>query len=471
MKVALIRPRVKGGDPEFYEPLAMFSLSAALKNAGHEPRVFDRRLFDLLGRDFFAELSSFGADSLAFGLMTSDDAPDALRILQTARDQSPHIPVIIGGLFPTTDPERARALFPSGTVVVRGEGERAIVALAEGGDIGALRAQSPGEWPVPDHQDLREYLGFGCPIGMRSARGCDGVCAFCATPNLPEPYCRWESRPIHAVADEMAVLAARAEAIAFPPVFNFVEDDFGPLERVEMLGYELLRRGVRAAFSLQLRGTSLCGASSLPERAAALKRAGLCRVFLGIESVDAESLRAWRKPMDPDAVFSAVETLRSAGIAVHTGYILWHPRSSVEGAKREMRRLHAHGCFSPKAALSRLVAFPGCDIHREKPREGVYWPDLSPECEAYFALLSDVLAPLFAEWVKGATALPRLCCLRHFDPADERSARVDELLAGINDFSLGIALNPENRSSAEVEAYALRVGRELDAFCGSGLRS
>ncbi len=46
----------------------------------------------------------------------------------------------------------------------------------------------------------------------------------------------------------MKTLAARYDA-----VFNFADDDFGPLERIEALVSELGRRSLKAAFSLELR--------------------------------------------------------------------------------------------------------------------------------------------------------------------------------------------------------------------------
>jgi hypothetical protein len=55
-------------------------------------------------------------------------------------------------------------------------------------------------------------------------------------------------RSIPLVAEEMKTLAARYDA-----VFNFADDDFGPLERIEALVSELGRRSLKAAFSLELR--------------------------------------------------------------------------------------------------------------------------------------------------------------------------------------------------------------------------
>jgi radical SAM superfamily enzyme YgiQ (UPF0313 family) len=124
---------------------------------------------------------------------------------------------------------------------------------------------SPDGWAEPSRDELSSYLRCGGVINMRSARGCPGQCSFCATPQLPTA--RYAARSIRLVADEMEALASRYE-----PIFNFVDDDFGSLERIEELIKELERRALKTAFSLELRAGELTRATDA--RGAVCARAG-----------------------------------------------------------------------------------------------------------------------------------------------------------------------------------------------------
>ena len=164
------------------------------------------------------------------------------------------------------------------------------------------------------------------------------------------------------VVDEMEAEAARLTRAGLPAVFNFVDDDFGPLERVEELAYELRRRQLRVAFALEMRLASLIGQPDLATRLARLHEAGLTRIFVGVESLNPDTLRRWHKAYDVTRLPEVLAACAEAGITLQAGYILWHADQTVTGACAEVEALARMGLYSHRAALSRLIVFPGCAL-------------------------------------------------------------------------------------------------------------
>ena len=467
-RVALIRPEYEGPPQEPCEPLGCALLVAALTRAGFAARVFDRQL--LSDEEFWGGVAAFAPSMAAFSLMSHENVRDSLRVLWRLRRQNPDLHVAAGGLYVTTCLPAARAQFPSGAHLLTGEGEVPLVRLCQalsGAEMEPDRVLEPDEWPFADRTDLGRYVARGAAVSVRSSRGCAGHCSFCATPNLPAPYSRWAARSIANLCDELG----RIKAV---PVFSFVDDDFGPLSRVEALAEELERRSMRIAFSLQLRASSLYARDDLADALPALRRAGLCRVFVGLESLSPGTLARFDKPLDPERALNALKTCDRADIETHVGYILWHPWSTMESVLSEAEALHKAGFFTIKTALSRLVLFPKSRLHAEaigpNERQVRYAP---VNDEGYFERLAAAAQPLFDAWVTGATALPRLKCLAHLngEARDVAAAgRVRAILDELSETAFQLLHDPAAVREDWVKGQANQAGEELYALGCAGQR-
>jgi len=509
---ALVRPLHAGDEAEFQEPLGIECLAGYLAEHGHSAYVFDRRLYEAEGdaSRFWAEFNATAERVGGFGVvgvsvMTADDVPDALRIIERVRSHWPQTVFVAGGLYITNAPEQARARFPVAVRLVHGEGEvpllsfaeevaaaaeaaaaaaEAAAAAAEAAAAAAVaehRVLTPDEWACPVRPGLRRYARQHCSINLRSARGCSGACTFCATPNLPKPYRRWAARDMRMVVGEIAELAARAEREGILPIFNFVEDDFGPLARVEELDAGLRSRGLHIAYSLQLRGQSLVREPRLHERLykrlVPLRAGGFSRLFIGLESVDAATLSAWRKPLDVDAMFEVIDTFKRAGIQTHIGYILWHRQSTLQGVRAEAAELYGRGLFTTKCAISRMIHFPGsADNRREEaacrdaPHPGpaqVHWERLSPECEREFARIESYLFPLYRLWAQGATLLPYAAARVHLEGSacdvGNDVERIERILSACD--VVAYRALADGVFGTDTTALARELRGELDALC------
>ena len=451
MTVALIRPLHGGEELEFQEPLGIECLAGALIAAGREVTLFDRRLYERqealprFWEDFFA-CGPF--EVVGFSVMTAEDLPDALRMLQRIRREWSRARFMLGGLYVTLAGEALRPLVPDTVELVSGEGEGALLGLPFG----------PESWKPAYRPQLTDYLREGCVINLRGARGCPGACAFCATPGLPPELRTWKGRAIPEIADEIETL------VGFGAIFNFVEDDFGALSRVEELDEELRARDLRIAYSLQLRGAALLKEDDLEARMAHLHDGGFCRLFIGVESLSEEALRAWHKPLDLEALIQMLHRIERAGIAVHIGYILWHAGSTPESVRDEVTLLRQQGFFSTKCVFNRMILFAGSALAGGEPHSR--WQALSPDCEAWYRELTSRLKPIYNAWVAGATDLPRLVALAHLTGDDRAQRRVEALLEECD--ALAYAAVVEGAYPNDLDAQAGRLAGEIDEVRRAG---
>ena len=446
LRVALVRALSQSPFKEPAEPLGIEALAAVLRANGIDYRLFDRELESL--DTVVNAVADYQPSLLGISILMEDNTPDALRILAKVRKRHAVV-CVLGGMFITTNYDKARALFPGDCRLIAGEGETALLKLCSelsGQPYPDMERQhlEPEEWPWMVRHNLEAYLAMGAPINMKSSRGCPGRCKFCATPSLPYGLDKWRGRPVTDVADEMQALCSQYK----PPVFNFVDDDFGPLSRLEQLVDELARRDLHCALSLQLRADAICRVPDLAGLMAKLRAGGLSRVFIGLESFDAEALSYFNKKMDPVKVMQAFQTIRDAGIAIHIGYILWHPLSTIDSVRREARLLMESGFFTTKIVMARLQLFPGCELRREYgDRDHTVMP-----VDAYCDLVTSRAEPLYNVWLKGALDVPLRYCLACVEPDGdslEKAIQIETQLNRLDALSYQLIMDPQDDSVCE----------------------
>lgn len=463
MRIALIRPLQEGVELEFQEPLGLLCLAGHLRREGFDVRVFDRRLSLRLGENIYENLRAYAPSLIGFSLTTEEDVPDTRRLLQLFK--APGIRFALGGLYITTAYARAKEQFPRDVHFILGEGELPLAAYARGSDGGVpdgtpAELLAPDDWAEAARDDLEAYLRYGCCVNLRTARGCPGSCTFCATPRLPVH--KWAGRSVALVADEMTRLLHRAQALGITPAFNLVDDDFGTLERAEALCAALAARNFRAGFSVQLRARVIYEAANLTSRAKSLHEGGLCRIFVGLESINPETLRRWGKALDPFRFLDILPILRDAGIETHVGYILWHRDATPESVRYEMETLHCFGIFSPKTALSRLVLFPGSALYESYGlTDGAVWEPLPPAMERAYTQLAEGLSPLYEIWVRGAIWLPGLACAAYATQNLTTLNAANVVMTRINDITYSFVMGERidtRRTADEVEGMLCALG-------------
>jgi hypothetical protein len=260
----------------------------------------------------------------------------------------------------------------------------------------------------------------------------------------------------------MEAEAARLGHASLPAVFNFVDDDFGPLERVEELACELRRRHLRVAFALEMRLASLIGQTDLAARLSKLHEAGLTRVFVGVESLNPGTLRRWHKAYDVTRLPEVLAACEDAGITLQAGYILWHAEQTVAGACAEVEALARMGLYSHRAAFSRLIVFPSCAL-AETNADGMGFQRMDASAERFYQQFCEQSQTLAQAWTSAALSEPYEVAKAHLTGDETRVEALCHTLNEVNARSLELfrRLAHEELSAQALRSRMLPRGRRV----------
>lgn len=227
------------------EWLGVMYLSACLRQHGHVSQVVVEAEE---GDRFFASVAELHPDMVAFSCLTSDFAWALARIATIKR--STNAIVVFGGTHVTLNPELAMAERDI-DVVCRGEGEGAIVDMANAIDAGRPLSGISNLWvktsegiernevrpligdldslPFPDRSLYARYR-FARRWGNRpihASRGCPYNCSYCHNTSKrglyagKGPAVRWRT------VDRVLAEIANLRASCFVSLIHFIDDGFG----------------------------------------------------------------------------------------------------------------------------------------------------------------------------------------------------------------------------------------------------
>ena len=211
--------------------------------------------------------------------------------------------------------------------MLRGEGEPSIGKLLEAVvDDRSAVAKVPGvvtvdgEGPRPgfvEHLDdvrpardlLRNrrkyFIGLLDPCAsVEFSRGCPWDCSFCRRLDLLRPQ-------LSVISPESVV----ENLAAIPEPGVFIVDDVAFIHERHgfAIGEAIARKGIRKNFYLETRGDVLLRNKEVFQF---WKKLGVVQIFLGIEAIDEDGLRRFRKRIPLGRNFEALEFARSLGIGV-----------------------------------------------------------------------------------------------------------------------------------------------------------
>jgi hopanoid C-3 methylase HpnR len=330
MKVLFVHP-----SPLFYsevflrlEPLGLELVAQAARRAGHQVRLLDLQSFR--HRDYFRLLDEFQPDAVGFSLNYLANIPEVLDLARETRIRLPECFLFVGGHSASfTAAEILEHGAGAVECVVRGEGEEVtpeLLAAAAGGARGAqLRhiagvVTPEGAGPEPrlieslDHihpaRDLltrrrKYFIGILDPCAsIEFTRGCPWDCTFCSAWTF---YGR-SYRKLSAEAAGEGLAQVREPGVFIVDDVAFVHPEHG-----YAIGAEIERRNIRKQYYLETRGDVLLRNTEVFRY---WKRLGLQYMFLGLEAIDEEGLKSFRKRVSLSKNFEALECARSLGLIV-----------------------------------------------------------------------------------------------------------------------------------------------------------
>lgn len=249
------------------------------------------------------------------GFSCIDTFPEVLWLAQRARQAWDGVRIVIGNAMATLNYERILRQHDCFDYVVVGDGEVAFtkLALALANDAavddvpGLARRSEQGqilrtpsslvdldELPRPARDELPTVLADGFAASVFSTRGCPYRCTFCGTGAMSAMLGKdsYRAKSVDAVVDEIDYLVSDYD-VNFLSITDdlFISKHPGSQQRAADFANAVLRRGISVNFMVDIRLDSVVDLDLFKH----LHRAGLRRVFIGVETGSYEQLRAYRK--------------------------------------------------------------------------------------------------------------------------------------------------------------------------------
>ena len=330
--------------PRYGVPL----IATILRNQGYDVTLFVEEIHPI-NWDIMYE-----ADVVAFHTLTCAQG-EMQRIVDKLRLKS-SAPIIIGGEHASYLPENALRL---ADYVVRKEGDETIVdlldALSNGRDVASVpgitfrrdgrivnTAERPRVRNFETIVDITTIYGWkeaythkGPPWPMmtvQTTRGCPFVCKFCPVEVM---FGRgYYKRSVD------SVIADLKDKLQYSRTVMFVDNLFeGDLKHATEILNRIIAEKLRPSLTIFCRSSI----GKRPDVLKLMKRAGVMRIFVGVESLNQESLNHMTKRQSIADVESAVHAIRDHGICLHATMVMGFDTDTVASLQATRRMLSKWG--------------------------------------------------------------------------------------------------------------------------------
>lgn len=326
-----------------------FSMLASLYVAAAMPADVDTTIVDedVEPVDFDADVDLVGISFMTF------NAPRAYQIADEFRRRGKT--VIVGGYHPTFLPEEA-STHADGVCV--GEAEANIPEMIADFRAGRLKPiyRNPAVdlkgLAIPDRSLIRQG-SYVTRNAMQATRGCPYSCTFCSVAAFSRSSFR--TRPVDEVAAEIETLGRTV---------LFMDDNIIGNREYAM---ELFARLI----PLRIQWASQCSIrlADDPELLDLAARSGCIGLFVGLESLSAGNIKAWRKAPNRGRDYArAIARLHAKGIAIYTGFVFGMDDDDASIFPRTLEFLHDARVDVLQSTI--LTPFPGTPLFDEMDRQG-----------------------------------------------------------------------------------------------------
>src|SRR5215472_17194088 len=326
MRVLLVHPSALMYTEIFLrlEPLGLERVGSALTDAGHEVRMVDLQVYK--EAELRQVVVSYQPEAVGFSLNYLGNVPEVIDLAKWVKSVLPRCFVFVGGHSVSFVADEVLEHADGAIdVILKGEGESSAPALlaalpdeAATSVPGAVTVEGQGPPPImvhslDDHLPARHlagrrrkyFIGVLDPAAsIEFTRGCPWNCSFCSAWTF-----YWRS--YRRLSPEAAV--EDMSRIREPGVFIVDDVAFIRAEDGDEIARQLERRAITKEYYLETRTDVLIKNQEVFRR---WRRLGLNYMFLGLEALDEEGLRAFRKKSTPKVNNEALELARSLGMSV-----------------------------------------------------------------------------------------------------------------------------------------------------------
>ena len=393
VKTSLVNPPPLKGvyRHQLYLSTGLAYLAAVLEENGHEVTVIDCPASEMDQDKLKAKLASIEPNLIGITSMTPT-IQSALQSAHVAKEACPEAMVVLGGPHATFMDEQVLAEEEAVDIVVRGEGEKTLLELAQNvsnsKDLNRIEGitfrnngqtvrtpnrpyiQNLDELPRPayKHFPLEKYRLFGRRIlPIITSRGCPSQCSFCTTSRIFGKGFRVRSP--QNVVDELEWLRDAHGADAF----SFYDDTFTlDKKRALKICEEMKHREIGIPWDCQTRVSTVS-----KEMLAKMREANCQQVFFGVESGCQKILDAVNKGTTVEQNEAAIKLAKKAGLFVAVSVMVGYPGETPDMLKQTIDLLRktepddAYICVAtpyPGTELRNLIEDMGWNISNDWKR-------------------------------------------------------------------------------------------------------
>jgi anaerobic magnesium-protoporphyrin IX monomethyl ester cyclase len=378
-------------------PLGILYLARMLQDQGHRVSIVDcsaeRTPYETIER----MLPRVDVVGMTVYSGPKEQSP-SLAIANMVKEQTPDVPLIIGGPHCSIFPEQALQMHHA-QVCMLGEGEYRINDVIDGlqgtkpfssipgivyKDGDALRSTGPAEQikdldaiPFPARELVRKYdygYSFGVKVipgavtSMMCSRGCPFHCTFCQREVLQPTYQAHSTQHVMDEIDE--VVRSGYTSIMFADD-NFLMNK----KKSEAIMDHIIHQG----YDLRLWILNARVDSADPVLYAKLRKAGVEHIIFGVESGDQEVLDFYNKKITLAQIREAVTLSHKVGIFTDANFILGAPIETRRHIRNTVR--FAQSIPLDNAFFYALAYMAKSQLWKDAVREG----KIDPQVEGVFA--------------------------------------------------------------------------------------
>ncbi len=372
-----------------YPPLGLLSIGAVLQKAGHRVRFIDMDAQGLPVSGLAAASADF-KPGLACITGTSPSHPDMIDAAAAVKAGAPEVSVVAGGPHASAVPEDL-LLYSSIDYVIAGEGESAVVSLAEAvagggraGEIEGLFSKSGDSIQTPSTRTARRpdlnllpfpardlippdavYAppdAFLAPIiHVLASRGCPWNCGFCASRSLFGRKLRYRD-PENVVEEIDSCVREHGTKET-----HFADDSITESKEWLLSFCDETRKRLSIRSFMFMNGLRADRVDR--DILEALRSIGTRNLGFGIESGDPELRKAMGKNLDIDAVTRNIRLAGRLGFDVWLFFLFGYPGETDETARRTLELAKS---LDPAFAKFMVVKpFPGTPLREALIRDGL----------------------------------------------------------------------------------------------------